>query len=182
MSTKPWQLPSLDGGTWHRDDFTESMLPVGYRPLLRDELPMQWDEILIVPPDRWVMQNRDQLSARADPVQCHQRTSRMLPSHVRYVREVALWRLPNPPAGHQWHVGDAFIQEDLEGGWRPLLVGEVEHPGCEDCDGLGWVPTTLPYGIVSIYPTKCRTKRPLPDVCVAVETLPVKKRIRALEI
>jgi hypothetical protein len=43
---KPWSLPPPpDGIKWHRDDWTEEMLPEGYRPLLAQEPWVKGDEI-----------------------------------------------------------------------------------------------------------------------------------------
>jgi hypothetical protein len=37
---KPWSLPEPPPGKkWHREDWTEEMLPEGWRPLLSDEMP-----------------------------------------------------------------------------------------------------------------------------------------------
>lgn len=49
---KPWQLtnhlpgfrPLAPGEQWHRNDFTEDMLPEGWRPLLYNEIPQGGDE------------------------------------------------------------------------------------------------------------------------------------------
>lgn len=42
---KPWSLPPPpDGMKWHRDDWTEEMLPEGYRPLLEGERIQSGDE------------------------------------------------------------------------------------------------------------------------------------------
>jgi hypothetical protein len=38
---------------------------------------------------------------------------------------VAPWSLPAPPDGQQWHRTD-WTEDMLEGGWRPLLLGEKE--------------------------------------------------------
>jgi hypothetical protein len=183
-----WSLPEIMGGDWHRDDFTESMLPVGYRPLLRDELPMQGDEILTTPPDRWAPQSGDQLRARANPAQCHQRTSRMLPSHVRYVREVVLWRLPNPPAGHQWQHAGRWTQDMLPAGYRPLLLDEVDQRGDEAMSKGRW-QSLITYGahVQDGDWLMRRTKRPLPDGLTPArgfspEDITPKKRRRALEL
>jgi hypothetical protein len=43
---KPWSLPPPpEGMQWHRDDWTEDMLPEGYRPLLAQEPWVKGDEI-----------------------------------------------------------------------------------------------------------------------------------------
>lgn len=42
-----WKLPDPPPGQeWHRDDWTEEMLPDGYRPLLLGELPEEGDEVI----------------------------------------------------------------------------------------------------------------------------------------
>lgn len=42
---KPWTLPELPPGqAWHRTDWSESMLPEGWRPLLKGELNEDGDE------------------------------------------------------------------------------------------------------------------------------------------
>lgn len=44
---KPWQMPSPPKGfEWHRNDFTEEMLPEGWRPLLLGETDTDEDEWL----------------------------------------------------------------------------------------------------------------------------------------
>lgn len=43
----PWQLPAPPAGRrWHRDDWTQDMLPDGWRPFLIDEAISKGDEIL----------------------------------------------------------------------------------------------------------------------------------------
>ena len=183
-----WRLPEITGGDWHRDDFTESMLLVGHRPLLMDEMPVQGDEILTVASGQWGLQRREQLDTRAIRVQCHQRTQRPLPSHVRYVREVVLWRLPNPPAGHQWQHASRWTQDMLPAGYRPLLLDEVDQRGDEAMSKGRW-QSLITYGaqVQNNDWLMRRTKRPLPDGLTSAwgfspEDITPKKRRRALEL
>ena len=183
-----WSLPEIMGGDWHRNDFTESMLLLGFRPLLMDEMPVQGDEILQCNPERWELQRADQLEARASSLQLHQRTQRPLPSHVRYVREVALWKLPNPPAGHQWQHASRWTPDMLPAGCRPLLLDEVDQQGDEAMSKGRW-GSLITYGahVREGDWLMRRTKRPLPDGLILAwgfspeDTAP-KKRRRALEL
>lgn len=51
---KPWSLPPPpEGKRWHRDDWTEEMLPEGTRPLLEGELIKQGDEVYMQGKGPW---------------------------------------------------------------------------------------------------------------------------------
>lgn len=41
------------------------------------------------------------------------------------------WKLPDPPAGKQWHKTDGWEEEDLPPGYRPLLLNEKREDGDE---------------------------------------------------
>lgn len=80
------------------------------------------------------------------------------------------WTLPAPPTGRRWH-GEDWKPEWLEGGYRPLLDGEVIEVGDEYCPcGFGpWQPAALDsraycVGVrVNSRAVRFRTRRPLPS-------------------
>lgn len=80
-----WRLPDPPPGkNWHRDDWTEEMLPEGYRPLMDGELPESGDEICSVATiGRWMMMHRDALKKPARQNESHQRTRRLPPAKKR---------------------------------------------------------------------------------------------------
>jgi regulator of replication initiation timing len=82
-----WQLPP---GDWHRVDWTEDMLPRGYRPLLRSEKPNHDSEIYIA--GYWCPSHAYAWSANN-----HARTRRPLPSPLRVEMPKIKTRFINPP-------------------------------------------------------------------------------------
>jgi hypothetical protein len=75
------------------------------------------------------------------------------------------WKLPEPPAGQEWHRTD-WTQEMLPEGWRPLLQGEKCKAGDEwaSWTSLGlpkWTPAALDH--ISFPSSHSRTRRPLPQ-------------------
>jgi hypothetical protein len=81
---EPWKLPDPpEGQKWHRDDWTEDMLPEGYRPLLLGETRESEDEFLFEPygcASKWrISGGVPSCVNEADPAWCHHRTNRPLP-------------------------------------------------------------------------------------------------------
>jgi len=75
---KPWTLsPPPEGQQWHRTDWTEEMLPEGYRPLLLNEQPLDGDEVFKSP--AWFKQEIWELEYVAVSDHYHERTRRPLP-------------------------------------------------------------------------------------------------------
>lgn len=186
-----WTLPEIMGGRWHRNDFTEEMLPARYRPLLVSEMPQEGDE-LSVDARAWSKQYGVALTMAADGTQVHQRTQRSLPSGVTYTHaRGGACTLPPAPEGHQWQFADTWTEDMLPVGYRPLLVNEVdvkgdETTGCSDQTNI-WKTLALAGQHVKSHPEwgRRRTKRPLPDG-LTLGFLPtdsaLKKRRRALEL
>jgi uncharacterized protein YodC (DUF2158 family) len=82
--TTPWTLPTPPTGhRWHREDWTQGMLPDGYRPLLKDEPWLHGDEILRY--NEWQVAGQHEDDAIGSPTtkyKCHCRTRRSLPAQV----------------------------------------------------------------------------------------------------
>ena len=80
-----WRLPDLPPGRqWHRDDWTQDMLPEGYRPLLLGEVEQPDDEYFGLFTKTWYLSPcSDREGAR--PHNNHRRTRRPLPAPVEYV-------------------------------------------------------------------------------------------------
>jgi hypothetical protein len=81
---EPWKLSDPpEGQKWHRDDWTEDMLPEGYRPLLLGETRESEDEFLFEPygcASKWrISGGVPSCVNEADPAWCHHRTKRPLP-------------------------------------------------------------------------------------------------------
>jgi hypothetical protein len=77
--SKPWTLPPPpEGQQWHRTDWTEEMLPEGYRPLLLNEQPLDGDEVFKSP--AWFKQEIWELEYVAASDHYHERTRRPLPT------------------------------------------------------------------------------------------------------
>jgi len=73
--------------------------------------------------------------------------------------------LPEPPSDRRWHRANEFSNEDLNGGYRPLMVGETK---CRD-DETNWLynrwcPMLTP-GCTPVEDDMpaYRTRRPLPN-------------------
>jgi hypothetical protein len=86
---KPWSLPPPpDGMKWHRDDWTEEMLPEGWRPLLRGEPRVLGDEFLFDKYERsseWIDCSGPPVTLNSPDVNwCHHRTKRPLPQPDPY--------------------------------------------------------------------------------------------------
>jgi hypothetical protein len=93
---EPWRLSDPpEGQKWHRDDWTEDMLPGGYRPLLLGETRESEDEFLFEPygcASRWrISGGVPSCVNEADPAWCHHRTKRPLPEpkHEEWAAEKA---------------------------------------------------------------------------------------------
>lgn len=80
----PWTLPTPPTGhCWHREDWTQGMLPDGYRPLLKDEPWLHGDEILRY--NDWHVAGQHEDDAIGSPTtkqKNHCRTRRPLPAQV----------------------------------------------------------------------------------------------------
>lgn len=80
---KPWSLPPPpDGMQWHRGDWTEEMLPEGYRPLLLEEEHQLLDEYSSPISFRWNVSESYGQPSRPD--HAHRRTKRPLPQPDPY--------------------------------------------------------------------------------------------------
>lgn len=84
---KPWSLPEPPAGkSWHRNDFTEDMLPEGWRPLLKGEMPVKGDEVHADGSPTWTVFPADRNPKTGI---CYEgffyRTRRPLPSEPRIV-------------------------------------------------------------------------------------------------
>ncbi len=80
---KEWRLPAPPPGRqWHRTDWTQDMLPEGYRPLLLGEVEQRQDEVLI--DGEW---STGPLSTKngAQRIDFLRRTRRPLPAPVEYI-------------------------------------------------------------------------------------------------
>jgi len=93
---KPWTLPTpLDGREWHRNDWTEDMLPAGWRPLLKGEVPVIGTDSFMFN-GRWIVEDEGHVHLPMRDSDTHQRTRRPLPSPPT----------ANTPAPWQPTVGD----------------------------------------------------------------------------
>lgn len=83
--TPEWRLPDPPPGQqWHRDDWTQDMLPEGYRPLLLGEVEQPEDEFWGSLKKQWFSPPcYSDVGAR--PRDLHRRTRRPLPAPVEYV-------------------------------------------------------------------------------------------------
>lgn len=82
--SKPPTPPT--GHCWHREDWTQEMLPEGYRPLLKDEPWLHGDEILRY--NEWQVAGQHEDDAIGSPTtkqKNHCRTRRRLP-HPNSIR------------------------------------------------------------------------------------------------
>lgn len=83
---KPWQLTKhipgfralVEGEEWHRQDFTEEMLPEGYRPLLLNECEDNGGDYYLYEDSTWLPVNIT-YNGKAQPLWNHRRTKRPLP-------------------------------------------------------------------------------------------------------
>jgi hypothetical protein len=88
---KPWTLtrhipgfrPLRDGEEWHRTDWTEEMLPEGWRPLLKGEMPLQGDQYNGLMWRTWATQIHDDETG-AESFNLWQRTRRPLPEPANW--------------------------------------------------------------------------------------------------
>lgn len=77
LDTIPWSLPAPPAAqSWHRADWTEDMLPEGWRPLLLGEVRQYGDECLYK--GEW--QPTSDTTACTSPSHLHYRTRRPLPA------------------------------------------------------------------------------------------------------
>lgn len=74
----PWSLTPPPFGKWHREDWTQDMLPEGWRSLIFDEIPQKGDEWRGFAGD-WNAVKKNELE-RAKNYHYHTRTKRPLPS------------------------------------------------------------------------------------------------------
>lgn len=72
-----WQLDPPPWGAWHRTDWTEDMLPEGYRPLMDREELQEEDEYCDAGDEEWRETRCVGMKATSDC--CHWRTRRPLP-------------------------------------------------------------------------------------------------------
>jgi hypothetical protein len=79
LTAAPWKLPEPpEGMQWHRTDWTQDMLPEGYRPLLLGEYAaINADEFASYPNGVWLAVKA---TGRSVPGQLHTRTRRHLPA------------------------------------------------------------------------------------------------------
>lgn len=138
-----WKLPDPPPGEqWHtfgdllHKTWNSKDLPPGYRPLLDGEQPQEGDEIKETSVGNWKVQDETQRKKVARPGQYLQRTKRPLPV-------AATWTLPDPPPGAIWQQtrsakwrkrGEAWFEDMLPPGYRPMLHGEVVEDGDEYCN------------------------------------------------
>lgn len=78
LEPAPWKLPEPpEHQQWHRTDWTQEMLPQGWRPLLKDEFIEVGDECLMWDKKTWRVESVP--VSRATPL-AHHRTTRPLPT------------------------------------------------------------------------------------------------------
>jgi hypothetical protein len=81
-----WRLPDPPPGEqWHRDDWTQDMLPEGYRPLLLGEKPENGDSWFSTGCSCWLDLTECTDIEIANKAWAHTRTRRPLPAPVEYV-------------------------------------------------------------------------------------------------
>ena len=113
-----WKLPEPPAGKqWHRNDWTEKMLPEGWRPLLKDELIRGGDECRHELPNSY----RGQQHGMTGLTPCENVSGRWFKSTEEF-----FWRTRRPLPAEPIMV--------------PLEAADVP-PGSvfEDCDGFGWL-------------------------------------------
>ena len=112
QKAQPWTLPAPPPGRrWHREDWTQDMLPEGWRPLLLDERTHEEDQYYI-PEMGWRDGNSNPV---ARPFTMHTRTRRPLPAEASAEPEQTKPADDGPP----------WIPHD--GGPCPLKDSEVEE-------------------------------------------------------
>ena len=130
-SSPVWQLPDPPSGReWHRADWTEEMLPDGYRPLLKDERIVwgegkdeymgNWEEGFYNMPNRWHWQS-------------HYRTAPLIPDH-------GFWRttrpLPSVTKTIPLDMGDIRATDEFKSKWSHVI--ETADYWCDNEVGLAW--------------------------------------------
>jgi hypothetical protein len=134
----PGFRPLRDGEEWHRTDWTEEMLPQGWRPLLNTEIPREGDEWLLRgaqwrPADHaW---RRDDVKAKDATDMSWFRTRRPLPEPAPEPKPVALGPDDVPP-------GSVISNETIGmAHWKyvePTQEGmRLVSSGTDEC-GIGW--------------------------------------------
>jgi len=82
---KPWTLPTPpEGREWHRGDWTENMLPAGWRPLLRGEVPVIGTDSFMFN-GRWIVEDAGHVHLPMRDSDTHQRTRRPLPTPPKLI-------------------------------------------------------------------------------------------------
>ena len=145
INTPEWRLPDPPHGhDWHRYDWTEGMLPDGWRPLLLGERPSCGDQLFT--DDRWIIVN---LYTPAKGYEPHQRTQRPLPSPKPKLREVPLCaddikagdEFLSPEGNrYKWncivsgcvvfHNKSSSLSRLMDEGWKIRSIGETEWRKC----------------------------------------------------
>ena len=134
--SKPPTPPT--GHRWHREDWTQEMLPEGYRPLLKDEPWLHGDEILRY--NEWQVAGQHEDDAIGSPTtkqKNHCRTRRPLPAQVNAEPTESWANADNAKAFQEFQAeieavwegkptdGPPWIPHD--GGPCPLKDDEVEE-------------------------------------------------------
>lgn len=113
---KQWHLPDPpEGYEWHRTDWTEEMLPEGWRPLLLAERPICGDQLLSC--DSWLVVNVHTPAKSYEP---HQRTMRPPPPPKPKLREVQL-------CADDIKAGDEFLIGHYRHAWSSIKDGYVTY-------------------------------------------------------
>lgn len=153
LELAPWTLsrhipgfrPLRDGESYHREDWTEEMLPEGWRPLLTKESPQHGDEVCLT--KFWEVQSEHQRSILPNDKQAHQRTRRTLPEPKK--------RVPLGPI--DWMKGGPWWIRSSENDNNPMLVVDASgrcirfgQGACYEAidtmllersnDGINWTP------------------------------------------
>ncbi len=90
---------------------------------------------------------------------------RIKPGSATFEAHGKTWKLPDPPAGRQWHRTD-WTEEMLPEGWRPLLLRENEEQMDEFLHPDGKWHSGPSTGGASSHNFHRRTRRPLPEETV----------------
>jgi hypothetical protein len=142
-NTPTWKLPDPpEGQQWHRNDWTEEMLPAGYRPLLLRETPKRGDEILSY---AWIPITLHTPAMRQEK---HQRTTRPIPQQPK-PQKVQL-RLEDVPPGsvirsseHHWFMVLYVRAHGVDIATRPTPISWNELMACWEIwrpTDTGWMP------------------------------------------
>jgi len=91
---KPWSLGRSinwhtlpDGAEWHRQDFTQDMLPSGYRPLILGESYIAGDEYFSEIAQCWIAETYPGKNLMRNNTHGHRRTTRPIPATDKWGKE-----------------------------------------------------------------------------------------------